>query len=132
MRLLDTTLLIDFVRRRESAERLVRGAEARGERCATTEVNAFELLMGAFPSGRVNPNRVAELQRFLERLDVLSLDRAGAMRAAEIASKLRAEGRDLGAFDALIAGIALAAGYDTIVTRDEAFRRVPGLHVQTY
>lgn len=132
MRLLDTTLLVDFVRRRGSAERLVREAEARGERGATTEVNAFELLMGAFPNGRAKPERVAELQRFLERLDVLPLNRAGALRAAELASKLRAEGRDPGALDVLIAGIALAAGYDTIVTRDEAFRRIPGLRVQTY
>ncbi len=132
MRLLDTTLLVDFVRRKEAAQRVVQEAEGRGERCATTEVNAFELLLGAFVRGRANPTRLSELQRFLDRLDVVALERPCVLRAAEIASKLRAEGRDLGALDTLIAGIALASGYDTIVTRDEAFRRVPGLRVEKY
>jgi len=132
MRLLDTTILIDFVRRRDAARRIVQEAEEAGERCATTEVNAFELLMGTFSKGRVRPDRRDEVQRFLRRLDVLPLERTGALRAAEIASRLRAEGRDIGALDAIIAGIALASGYDTIVTRDESFRRIPGIRVETY
>ena len=132
MRLFDTTLLIDFARKREGAQRIVEEAEALGERCATTEVNAFELLLGAFRHGRASPDRLTELERLLSRLDVLPLERPGALRAAEIGSKLRGDGREIGTLDALIAGIALAAGYDTIVTRDEAFRRVPGLKVQTY
>ena len=132
MRLLDTTLLVDFVRRKEAAQHVIRDAEARGERCTTTEMNAFELLMGGFGRGRPNAARLTELQRFLDTRDVLPLERAGALRAAGIAARLRSEGRDLGTLDVLIAGAALAAGYDTIVTRDEAFRRVPGLKVQTY
>lgn len=132
MRLFDTTLLVDFIRRREAARRIVQEAEDAGERCATTEVNAFELLIGAFSKGRPDPVKLAELQRFLRSLDVLILDRAAALRAAEVASKLRGEGQDIGALDTLIAGIALVSGYDTIVTRDESFPRVPGLSLQTY
>lgn len=41
-------------------------------------------------------------------------------------------GRDIGALDALTAGIALASGYNTVVSRDDSFRRVPGLRVETY
>ena len=132
MKIFDTTFLVDFLRRAPEAKRLAQDLEDRGERPATTEVNAFELLLGTVSNGRVHPSRRDDIQRLMDRLDVLPLDRAGALRAAEIASKLRAEGRDLGALDALIAGIALASGRNTIVTRDESFRRVPGIRVETY
>jgi len=132
VRLFDTTLLVDFARKADAARRIVQEADEAGERCATTEVNAFELLLGGFSKGRAKPDKLDELQRFLHRLDVLPLDRAGALRAAELVSRLRGEGRDVGALDALIAGIALASGYDTIVTRDESFRQIPGVRVQTY
>ena len=53
-------------------------------------------------------------------------------RAAEVLHKLRAEGRDLGLFDALVVGIALASGCDAIVTRVEGYRPIRGLRVETY
>lgn len=132
MKLLDTTVLVDLLRRQEAAQRIVQSMEEAGERGGTTEVNAFELLLGAYRRGRLDPGRRADVERLLDRIDVLALDRRGAARAAEILSKLHADGRDIGVLDALIAGIALAYGYETIVTRDEGFHRVPGLQVQTY
>src|SRR3972149_3864195 len=58
--------------------------------------------------------------------------RAGAIRAAELLSGLSARGRTPGVLDILVAGIALASGYDTIVTNDEGFRRIQGIKVQTH
>ena len=132
MRLLDTTLLVDFMRRRKEARQAVEKIENAGERLVTSEVNVFELAAGTYVEGRVDPVKLAQLQQTLSRLDVLVLDRAGALEAAEIRAKLRTAGRDLGALDLLVAGIALASGYDTIITRDEGFRVVPGLRVETY
>jgi len=132
MKLLDTTLLVDFLRRREGARRVVLAMEERGEPAGTTEGNAFELLLGAYPRGRLDPKRLAPVEKLLNRLEVLPLTRPASMQAAEILSKLRAEGRDIGLLDALIAGVAIASGCDTIVTHDEGFRRVPGMKVETY
>jgi len=132
MRLLDTTVLVDFLRRKENARRFVQGLEEGGERGATTEVNAFELLAGAHNRGRPVTARLAAVEKLLSRVDVLPLDRPGATRAAEALSRLRADGTDIGILDALIAGIALAAGYDTIVTRDQGFRGIAGLRTQSY
>lgn len=132
MRLLDTTVLVDFMRRRPEARRVVQEIEDAGERNVTTEVNAFEILEGAFPDGKPDRALFAHVQQVLQRMDVLDLDRAGAARAAEIAARLRAAGRNVGVLDVLVAGIALASGFDTIVTRDEDFRRIPGLKVETY
>ncbi len=132
MRLLDTTFLVDVLRKREDAGRAIAAMEEAGERAAATEVSAFELLVGVYRRGRIDSDRMAGVETILSRLDVLPLDGEGAARAAEVLVRLRADGKDIGLLDALIAGITLAAGYDTIVTRDEAFRRVPGLKVQTY
>jgi len=132
VRLLDTTLLVDFMRRKPEARRVVRAMEEAGERKATTEVNAFELAEGAFPEGRLDRAKFAHVQQMLGRLDVLVLDRAGALRAAEIAARLRSDGRSVGVLDILVAGIALASGFDTIVTRDDDFRTIPGLRVESY
>lgn len=132
MKLLDTAFLVDVLRRREDARRAIAAMEGAGERGTTTEVNAFELILGAYHRGRLDPKRLAAVETILSRVDVLPLDRNGASRAADLLAKLRAEGKDLGLLDALIAGIALASGCETIVTRDEGFRRVPGLHVQSY
>lgn len=132
MKLLDTTFLVDVLRRREAASRLILSMEAAGETSATTEVNAFELLLGAYRRGRLDRERLKAVEKILTRLEVLPLERSGAARAAEVLSKLRAEGKDIGLLDALVAGIALATGYDTVITRDEEFRRVPGLRTQTY
>lgn len=106
--------------------------EAAGEPPATTEVNAFELFAGAHRAGRPDPVKLAQVQRLLSRLDVLILDRGGAVRAAELASRVQATGRTIGVLGILVAGIALASGYDTIVTRDQDFRRIPGMKVETY
>jgi len=132
MRILDTTFLVDFLRRAPEVKRLAQDLEDRGERPATTEVNAFELLVGAYEEGRINRERFAQVQQLLQGLDVLALDRAGAIRAAELLSGLSARGRTPGVLDILVAGIALASGYDTIVTNDEGFRRIPSIKVQAH
>lgn len=132
MKLLDTTVLVDVLRKLEAAHNLVRDMEEAGEPVLTTEVNTFELVMGAYRHGRADPRRLSEIENLLERLDVLALNREGARRAADVLAKARADGRDLGLLDALVAGIALASGCDVIVTRDEGFRRVPGLRTQSY
>jgi len=106
--------------------------EAEGARHFTTEVNAFELLVAAYAGGKIDRRRLAKTVGLLGRLHVLPLDRAGALEAAEIAGKLRAAGRTAGTLDILTAGIALASGCSTVVTRDQGFRRIPGIRVETY
>jgi len=131
-RLLESTFLVDFLRRQEEARRLVERMEAEGERLFTTEINAFEVFLGAYPKGRLDHRRFAKAVGLLSRLHVLGLDRAGVIEAAEIAGSLHASGRSIGVLDILTAGIARAAGCKTIVTRDQDFRRIPGLKVETY
>lgn len=131
MKCLDTSLLIDLTRDRPGATRAAEAAEAQG--AVTTEVNAFELYVGAHRQGRPVEREMATVEQVLRRIDVLPLTRQASRRGAEIASALRSRGRQVGVLDVLIAAIALVHGVDTIVTENaEHFGRIPGLRVETY
>ena len=128
---LDTAVLIDLTRDLPSAVQAVGEALAGG--AVTTEVNAFELYSGAHERGRQVPRDFSAVEKILRRVDVLPLNRRASIRGAEIASLLRSRGQDVGGLDVLIAAIAMSHGINTIVTEDaDDFRRIPGLHVETY
>jgi len=129
---LDATVLVDLLREDPGAAAKVAELEAEGP-LATTEANAFELYFGI----HLRPERREVAERhaasLLARLEVLPLDRAGAMRAGAIAADLRRRGQDIGFVDVLTAGIALSHGITTVVTRNVGhFRRVRDLLVESY
>ncbi len=131
MKCLDTSVLIDLMRRRPGAVDAVERALEDG--AVTTELNAFELYAGAHDDGRPVDEAMVAIARVLRRMDVLPLSRQASLRAAAILSLLRSRGQDIGTLDTLIAAIALVHGIDTIVTDNaDHFRRVPGLKVETY
>jgi tRNA(fMet)-specific endonuclease VapC len=74
---------------------------------------------------------VEELERLLARIRVLMLPRQVAWRASRLQRQLADVGGELGENDNWIAATALTWGLG-LVTRDEAFRRVPGLRVISY
>ncbi len=132
MKGLDTTVLIDALRRDAGLAETVPALEEEG--VATTEVNVFETLLGLyFDGGPRLAIRLDKTHAFLQDLLVLPLQRGGAERAAQLAAQLAREGRTIGTGDALTAGILLDHGISTVVTRDvEHFRRIRGLKVETY
>lgn len=132
MRGLDTTVLIDALREDSGLQRLLPDLDEEG--VATTEVNVFETLLGIYFDGGPRLSlRLDKTHAMLQDLLILPLERGGADRAAQIAAQLARDGRTIATGDALIAGILLDHGIQTIVTRDaEHFRRVQGLKVETY
>lgn len=131
MKCLDTSVLIDLTRNRPEAVKAVEEAEAEG--AVTTEINAFELFAGAYRDGKPVAREMKAVEDVLRRLEVLPLTRQGSRRAAETAALLRARGQTVGALDVLTAAIAIVHGISTVVTEDvEDFRRIPGMHVESY
>ena len=132
MKGLDTTVLIDVLRREGALGEVVPTLDEEG--VATTEVNAFEALFGVYLDGGSHmSHRLDKTHALLQDLLVLPLQRGGAERAAQVAAELAREGRTIATGDILTAGILLDHGVDTIVTRDvEHYRRIRGLKVETY
>jgi len=115
----DTSILIDVLRGRPSAVRLVRSQE--GDERATTAVSAYELSLAATTAA----HQRAALE-LLESLRLLPLDSDAAWRAGEIMRSLRRGGRQAPLRDLLVATIAREAGC-RLFTTDRRFPRIEGL-----
>ena len=118
----DTSILIDMLRGRERAERLVR-SHAREERAATA-VSVYELSLGATTAGRER----AALE-LLESLLLLPLGSDAAWKAGDTMRTLRRAGRTPPLRDLLVGTIAREAGC-RLYTSDRRFPPLEGLDLK--
>ncbi|HLD57788.1 MAG TPA: type II toxin-antitoxin system VapC family toxin [archaeon] len=134
MILLDTTFLIDLLRGKENVK-------AKFESLShltvfTTRINVFEVLVGIFSLKRDEQfidKQVNAAFALFDLLNILELDESSTMKSAHIAAKLNKDGLPIGSTDCLIAGVALANGINTIISRNTIhFERIEGLKVVGY
>lgn len=116
----DTDLVIDFLRGRGEGASLVRDGLAEGN-LRLTAITGFELRVGTDFLDR----RDDILRLFRSR--TLPIDLAAALRAGEVFSSLRAEGRGIGFADCLQAGICLRHAIRFATRNRKHFERVEGL-----
>ncbi len=127
----DTTLLIDFLRGKPTALKVIKDSEAKS--LATSEINAYELIAGVYESGTNIDAHLEKILLLLNRLTVFSFDRRAAIKAGIISSNLSKAGRKIGEVDCLIAAVALANGITEIATQNkEHFNQIKELKVITY
>jgi predicted nucleic acid-binding protein len=124
--LTDTTFWIDLLLERRDERRGPASAFIAAHRASAFRLSivTWGELAGGFAA-------FDELDRFLRGARVLMLPRQIAWEASRIQRELAATGRRLGQNDTWIAATARAWGLG-LVTRDEAFRRVPRLRVVRY
>jgi tRNA(fMet)-specific endonuclease VapC len=127
--LLDTNILSDFLRNPDG--RAVQRAALVGEATLCTSiVVACELRYGALKKGSV---RLSErVEKLLESLEVLPLDKESDRQYAEIRLHLDRKGRPIGPNDLLIAAHALALDLTLVTANSEEFSRVPDLRVENW
>lgn len=124
--LTDTTFWVDLLkerRDRRSGPATQFLARHRGDSLEISIITWGELAAGFESEDALN--------LLLRRIQVLSLHRQVAWEAGKIEKSLGATGRKLGENDNWIAATARVWGL-RLVTRDEAFRRVPDLAVVYY
>lgn len=118
----DTDLIIDFLRGRGTGVALVR-EWLRARRLRLTAVTAYELRSGLdFDQRR---------EGILSLLDgrTLPLDVASALAAGQIRSRLRTAGLEIGTPDHLQAGICIRHGLPLATRNRRHFERVQGLEL---
>jgi predicted nucleic acid-binding protein len=74
MLVLDTAILIDALRRKEAALRKIAELEKTEETICTTQINAFELYMGAYLPTKSDED-VQKVKRLLDAFVVLPIKR---------------------------------------------------------
>jgi tRNA(fMet)-specific endonuclease VapC len=121
--IIDTDILIDFLRNKKEAVAFVTAIEARKTLLCSTAINAFELYYGAHKSGR-SVETLQATKNLLDRLVLLPLTPRSAQRAGHIYAELELEGQSIGLRDTFIAAIALT-GRCSVATRNiEHFKKV--------
>lgn len=118
----DTDVLIDFLRGRDTADRIA--FELKKGRISTTAITAFELWSGA-----KTPQHAAAVETLLSALPILPLETQAARRAGEIQRTLEKNGNPIGMADSLIAGICLEQDRFLLTRNRKHFERVPGLQL---
>lgn len=105
--ILDTTFLLDLLKREPGAVRKAADLEKGDEPLYTTSVNVFELWQGLASRSREHRQRV---ERLIADLHLLPLDSEAAKQGGEIWSDLQGEGRGIDTHDAMVASLPSAMG----------------------
>lgn len=131
MACLDTTFLIDLLRRRPDALEKLTLLENSGEDLTTTPVNLIELYIGVYRSEDPEAN-MEEAERLIDDLILLELGREESRVCGSIMSAMLSKGKPIGTMDVIAGCIALCHG-ERMVTRDaRPYRRIEGLNMETY
>jgi len=125
MIVIDTSVLIDALHRKQAALRKIKELEETGETLFTTQINVLELYKGVY-SPTWSEAGLQKVKMLLDAFVILTIDEDACEMFGELSAELKRRGEAIGDFDELIASIALAHGA-AIITGDSHFRRVPGL-----
>ncbi|MBI4141704.1 PIN domain-containing protein [Candidatus Woesearchaeota archaeon] len=127
MVLLDTCFLIDILKNRQPAVDILSEKESHETLWVATP-SITELWEGALNSD-VPEKEKKKIDELIAGLEILDFDIVAAKKTAEIAIALRNNPIELE--DMMIAAIAFAR-WESVITRDAHFARIPGLRVLKY
>ncbi|MDD5473163.1 MAG: type II toxin-antitoxin system VapC family toxin [Candidatus Methanoperedens sp.] len=128
MIVLDTSVLIDYFRGKNSSFDFVSNSDA-----TTTVITYHEILSGI--KHRKAKKEEAFYRRFFSDIKILDLDLKAVEESSDIMARLLSQGRVVNTLDVLISGIAMTNGADKIVSRDKDFleiSKVTGLEIEIY
>lgn len=128
---LETDFLVAVTRKDEKAVEKLEEMVKRGERLATTPINASELFKGVYHSENINEN-LKKVRGILSRIDLLSFNLVACDIYGKTYSQLKTQGESIGEFDALIASIALSHNERVVTRNTKHFNRVEGLEIEEW
>ena len=130
MLVLDTTILIDALHKKEAALRKIVELEETEETICTTQINALELYKGAYLPTKSSED-VQKVKKLLDAFVVLHINDDTYDWFAALSAELKSRGESINDFDELIAAIAMN-NEAAIVSNDNHFKLIPGLRVISY
>jgi predicted nucleic acid-binding protein len=130
MLVLDTTILIDALHKKEAALRKIVELEETDETICTTQINALELYKGAYLPTKSNED-IQKVKKLLDAFVVLHINDDTYDWFAALSAELKSRGESINDFYELIAAITMINGA-AIVSNDNHFKRIPGLRLISY
>ena len=128
--LLDTCVLSDFAR--GDANTLDRVKATLPEYIAVSSITMMEVEFGLALNAQRARRIAPVMHALLEAITVLPYDTGDARATGALRAGLQKRGRPIGAYDALIAGCALARGLVLVTSNEREFSRVSGLKIENW
>ena len=129
MAILDSTLIIDYLKDEQEAIETVQELISNGEKIKTTIFNYYEIYFGELAFSKSKEKKEIVLS-FLDSLDMLFPTIQTIKTSAEVSIKLRKKGKTIGQNDIYIAGIALSND-ETVYTKNvNDFSQIEGLKIK--
>ena len=129
---LDTTFVIDLLRKNPAAEEKLRTLAKRNDSPCVTVVTVGELFYGAYKSKNVEAEK-EKVRGALSGFVILEMNERGAEKFGQILGTLDKSGQKINDRDVMIAAIAMSKGENVLVTRNKKdFDKIPGIVVETY
>ena len=129
---LDSTVIIDFLNGRKEAIEIISNFKER-DSLFTTEINAFEVLVGIYLKKIINEDELSKAKDFFNTLDILPFDNGCGEEASFIQSSLVKSAKMIEQADIFICAILKRNGYSQIISRNkDHFSRVDGIEVIGY
>ncbi len=128
--LLDTCTVSDFVKGQSGVmERITHTAP---ELLAVSAITRMEIDYGLALRPESARKLAPMLNAFFSAVGTLAFEVPDAEAAASIRASLRLQGRPVGAYDALIAGVALSRGLIVVTSNVGEFGRITGLRTENW
>ncbi len=128
--LLDTNICIYLIKQRPG-QVLNKFQKHSPADVAVSSITVFELEYGIEKS-LMKDRSAKALKKFLSALNLVSFDREAASKAAAVRARLEKKGVPIGAYDLLIAGIALSRGMSLVTNNVNEFERINGLLIENW
>ncbi|MFW9882349.1 MAG: type II toxin-antitoxin system VapC family toxin [Candidatus Thorarchaeota archaeon] len=131
MVLLDTDLLISFLRDNNEAVKMISKLLERHMILYTTSINAAELYFGAFLSSRIQDNMEA-VENLLNTIKIIPFELVHSKIYGEIRSDLQKRGEIINEMDIFIATMAIEKDLSIITRNTKHFEKIMKLKVETW
>ena len=131
MPILDTDLMIGYLRKVPKAVELINRFKHDGIDLKTTILNVGELYKGAYLSMKVSENK-NKIEEFLKNFNILNLTLVDIKQYAQISADLRKKGEKIGDLDELIASIVITHNEILFTRNIRHYERIPQITLQNW
>ena len=121
--LADTSLLIDFFRKSDKSKSQLISLIKRGYKFCICVITEYEIYSGA------TPEQLDYWQKFLKKIDVVTLDQAAIKAAVDINKTLKIKRNQIDLADLFIAAIAVSNNLPLVTLNKKHFERVENLQL---
>ena len=131
MPILDTDILISFLRNKPKAVQFVTDLTNKKKSLKTTIFNVAELYSGVYRSSNI-AREIRILEAFLKIFDILGFGTESSIAYGQISADLYKRGNPVGVMDELIASIVVHNDETLITANIKHFKEIPHLKFQNW